>query len=163
MIFHLNESVSFLYLIWLNMLIIHDVTLTFFIMSELHNFTSWINSVVCLWILYVMSWSNPVICYIHIIIVFFMYNCVPWMSLLVYVFVMHNFVRMTFNIIFGSGHEHLCKNDYPDYYRFLSCTFMYDWLSRLLWVFVMHIFVRMTIHILLGFCHSRICKNYYPF
>ena len=50
-------------------------------------------SVVCLRILYVMSWSNLFMCYIHIIIRFFMENFVLWMFILVYDFVMHNFGR----------------------------------------------------------------------
>ena len=37
---NIQPSVLFVYLILLSVLIIHDVTLTFVIMSELHHFTS---------------------------------------------------------------------------------------------------------------------------
>ena len=106
-----------------------------------------------------------------------MYNFVLWMSVLVYVFVVHKFVRMTFNIISGFRHAHLFTNEYPDCFWFSSCTFLYKWLSYsfgfswckylyewlfiLVWVFVMHIFVRMTIHIILDFHHSHFCTNDY--
>ena len=66
-------------------------------------------------------------------------------------FFMHNFVRMTIHIIFCFWHAHLCTNEYPYYYRYSSCTSMYELLSIFFWVFVMHIFVQMTTHIILGF------------
>ena len=70
MIFHHNGSISCLYLIWLSVLNIYDVTLTAVIVIELHHFMSWFYPVIYIWILYVMSWFNPVVCYIHIIIRF---------------------------------------------------------------------------------------------
>ena len=112
MIFHRNESISCLYLIWLSVLIIHDVTLALVIMSELHHFTSWFNLVVCLWILHVMSWFNPVMFYNHIIILFVMYKLV-W---------------LTVHIIICFCHAQLCMNDYAYYYSALSCTNLYEWL-----------------------------------
>ena len=130
------------------MLIIHDVTLIFVILSELHHFTSWINSVVC----------------------FVMYNFVLWMSILTYVFVwvfvMHIFVRMTIHIPMGFCHVHLCTNDYPYYYcmgfrhahlctndypcsyGFSSCTSLYEWLS---------------ISLCMGFRHAHFCTNDNPY
>ena len=63
--FHPNESVLWMYIIWLSVLIIHYVTLTLLIMSELCHFTSWINLVVCLWTLYIMRWFNPDMCSIN--------------------------------------------------------------------------------------------------
>ena len=147
MIFHWNESASCLYLMWLNLLIIHDVTLTFVIMSELHHFTSWIKSVVCLWLLYVMSWSNPVVCYIHIIIRFCHVQ----------------FCTLNVHISICFCLEQLCTNDFQYYFWFSSCTSLYKWPSRLLWVFVMNIFVRMTIRLFLCFCHAHLCTNDYPY
>ena len=41
-IFHRNESILYLYLIWLSVLIIHDVKFTAVIMSELHRFYEFI-------------------------------------------------------------------------------------------------------------------------
>ena len=64
-------------------------------------------------------------------------------------FVMHIFVRMTFNILMGFRHVHVCTNDYP---------FPYDL------VFVVHISVRMTIHFFwMGFRHAHFCTNDYHF
>ena len=127
-------------------------------MSELHHFTSWFNSVVFLWILYVMSWSNPVMYYIHIIIRFchvqFCTNECPYYFW---------FSSCTIHVIMVFRHAHLCTNDYPCYYRFLSYTSLYQWLSMLLWVFVMHISVWMTIHILMCFCNAHLCTNEYPY
>ena len=154
------------------MLIIHDFTLTFVIMSEIHHFMSQINSVVC--------FCHEQFCTLNI-------------------FFMHNFVWMTFNIIIDFRHAHIFTNDYPYsfgfsactflyewlfilfLYGFSSCTFLYEWLSIFLCVFVIHIFlrmtihiilvyvfvmlvfVRMTIHILMGFRHVHVCTNDYPF
>ena len=67
---------------------------------------------------------------------------------------MHNFVGLN---------SHICTNDYQYYYRFLSCTSVYEWLSIFFWVFVMHISVRMIIHILIGFCHAHLFTNDYPY
>ena len=67
----------------------------------------------------------------------------------VWVFVMHNFVRMTINILMGFRHVHVCTNDYP-----FPCA----------WVFVMHISVQMTIHLFwIGFRHAHFCTNDYHF
>ena len=162
-IFHRNESVSCLYLIWLIMLIVHNVTLTFVIMSELYHFTSWFNSVVCLWILYVMSWFNPDMCYIHIIICFCHVQFCTMTAHISICFDMHNFVWVTMHIIFGFLHANLCTNDLPYYYRFLSFTSLYEWLLIFLGVFVTHIVVLKTIHIIMGFRHAHICKNDYPY
>ena len=75
--------------------------------------------------------------------------------------VMHISVRMTIHILLGFHHAHLCTNEYPYYFRFPSCTSLYEWLSILLWAFVMHIFIRMTVHIIMGFCHAYLCTNDY--
>ena len=50
--------------------IVHDIILTLVIISELHHFTRWFNSVVCLWILGVMIWLTQ-ICVIFTIIISF--------------------------------------------------------------------------------------------
>ena len=137
------------------MLIINDVTLTFVIFSELHHFTSWIDSIVC----------------------FVIYNFVLWKSILTYVFVwvfvMYIFVRMTFHIIMGFRHVHVCTNDYPFpcvwvffmhiFYEWLSISFewvfvmymLYEWLiHNFEWNVVFYISVRMTIFSFWGFWHS---------
>ena len=153
---------SCLYLIWLNMLIIHDVTLTFVILSETSSFLRVeINSVVC----------------------FVMYNFLLLTYVFVWVFVMHIFVRMTIHILMGFRHVHVCTNDYPYYFcmgfrhahlftndhpfshGFSSCTCLYEWLFiPVVWVFVMHISVQMTIHFFwMGFRHEYICTNDYLF
>ena len=82
-----------------------------------------------------------------------------WLSLLVYVFDMHNFLQMTIHIIFDFCHAHLCTNDYSYYFWILSCTSLSEWLSILFLVFIMHISVRITIHIIIGFCHAHLCTN----
>ena len=146
-IFHWNESVSCVYLIWLSVWIIHDVTLTLVIISELHNFKSWINLVVFLWILYVMIWSNPVMCYIHNIIHF----CHVQLCTL----------NVRISIFFC--HAQLWTNDIQYYYRFSSCTSLYKWISIFFWIFVMHISVRMTFNILLDSCHAHLCTNDYSY
>ena len=74
-----------------------------------------------------------------------MYNLVQMSVHISICFVMHNFVRMTMYNIIDFRHAHLCMNDYPYSFRFLSWTSLYEWLSRLLGVFVMHISVRMNI------------------
>ena len=43
------------------------------------------------------------------------------LSILVYVFVMHNYVRMTMHIIIGLCHAHLCTNDYFIFNFFPMC------------------------------------------
>ena len=60
--FYRTESISCLYFILLSVLIIYDVTLTAVIMSELHHFNSWINSVICLMKVYVKSSFYPFMC-----------------------------------------------------------------------------------------------------
>ena len=146
MIFHRNESVSCLYLIWLNVLIIYDVTLTFVIMSGLHHFASWINSVVCLWILYVMSWSNPVMCYIHIITGFcHVQFCTLTVHISIYFchaqlctndfqydyrfFVMYISVQMTIYILLDFRDTHVCTDNFQYSLGFSSCASLYEWLS----------------------------------
>ena len=111
------------------------------------SFPSWMNSVVCLWILYVMSRSNPVICYIHIITRFCHVQCCT--------------LNVHSSIYFC--HAPLSTNDLQYYFWFLSCTSLYKWLSILFLVFVMQIFVWMTIHIVIGFCHAHIYTNDYPY
>ena len=73
-----------------------------------------------------------------------------WLSICLWVFVMHISVRMTIHIILmGFCHVHVCTNDYP-----FPCV----------WVFVMHIPVRMTINFFsMGFRHAHLCTNDYPF
>ena len=106
-----------------------------------------INLVVCLWILYVMSWFNPDMCYIHIIIRFyhvqFCTNECPYYYMFCY--------------------AQLCTNDYAYYSWFSSWKYLYEWLSIFLWVLVMRIFVRMTILIIKGFCHTPLCVKNYPY
>ena len=131
------------------MLIIHDVTSTFVILSEFRHFTSWIISVLC----------------------FFMYNIVLWMSILTYffvwVFVMHSFVRMTIHILMGFCHVHVCTNDYP-----FPCGWffvMHSSVRRTIHFFWMgfrhvHVSVQMTtISFWMNFCHARFCANDYLF
>ena len=152
MIFNLNESISCLYLISLGVLIIYDFTLTLVIMSELHHFTIWFNPVICLWLFYVISWFNPDIFYMHILIVFFSCtNLYGWLAILVYCFIMHNSVRTNINIIIGFCHAHLCTNDYPFYFWFSSWTSLHEWLSLFIY-FVMHMLVRMTLHTIVSRC-----------
>ena len=123
------------------------------IISELYHFTSWVNSVACLWILYVMSWLNPDIRYIHIVIRFcqftFLYkwlsilllyvlsctNLYEWLCILFLVFVMRISVRMTIHIII----DFRIDDD------------------------MIHISVLMTIHILLGYRNAHMCTNDYPY
>ena len=71
---------------------------------------------------------------------------------------MHISVRMTIRIILDFCHAYFCTNDYPYYFRFWSCTSLYEWLSMLFLVFVMHISIRMTIH---WFFHAHLCTNDY--
>ena len=90
-----------------------------------------------------------------------------WLSILLWVFIMYIFVRMTINIILvwffvmyisvrmtihilmGFRHVHVCTNDYP-----FPCG----------WVFVMHISAQMTtISFWMGFCHVNFCMNDYHF
>ena len=71
-------------------------------MSKLHHFMSWINPVICLWILYVMILFNPVMCYMHIILCFVVYN----------------YVQMTFHISICFCHAQLYMND-----RFIPNSF----------------------------------------
>ena len=104
------------------------------------------------------------ICVIFILsYVFVVYNYLQMTVHISLCFVMHNSVQMTVHIIFGFCHAHLCTNDYPYYFWFLSCTSLWEWLSILFLVFVVHIFVRMTIHIIFGFCHAHLCTNDYPY
>ena len=70
-----------------------------------------------------------------------------WLSIFVWIFVMHIYVRMTIHIVFDFCHAHLRTNEYSYYYS----------------VSVMHISVRMNIHIILCFCHAHLCTNYYPY
>ena len=102
-----------------------------------------------------------------------------WLFILVYVFVIHNSLRMTIHIIFGFCHEQLCMNDYPYYFcftsrtylykwlsilfLFLSCTSLYEWVSIIFLVFVMHISVRMSINNIFGFRHAHLCSTDYPY
>ena len=130
------------------MLIIHDVTLTFVIFSETWSFyrLKWTQ-------LYILSCTKLYFeCpYYHMFLYgFSSCTCLyEWLYILVWVFVMHMFVRMTIHIIV---------------YGFSSCTFLYKWLSITFeWVFEMYMFVRMTIHSLMGFRHAHFCTNYYPF
>ena len=51
-------------------------------------------------------------CYIHVIIQFFLYNSVQMNTILSLIFVMHISISMTIHIIFGFRHEHLCTNNY---------------------------------------------------
>ena len=71
-----------------------------------------------------------------------------WLSIFLWFFVMHIFVRMTIHFLV---------------YGFLSCTFLYEWLSiSFEWFFVMHISVRMTaISFWMGFCYAHFCTNDY--
>ena len=67
--------------------------------------------------------------------------------IIVWVFVMHIFVRMTIHILIGFCRVHVCTNYYP-----FPCV----------WVFVMHISVRMTtISFCMGFRYAHLCKNDY--
>ena len=121
-----------------------------------------------LWVNFIIFWVELTrltrLCFIFILLyVFVMYNFIFWMSILVYVFVLNNFVLMTFNIIIDFYHAHLCTNEYPYPFGFLSCTSLYKWLSVYFWIFLMHISVRMIIHILLYFCHAHLCMNDYRF
>ena len=116
-----------MYIIWLSVLIIHAVTLTLVIMSELHNFTSSFNLVICLWILYVMSWFNPVICYTHIIIRFF--HVQLFTNEYPYYFRFSSFTSLyewLSIFLLDFIHARLGMNDYPLF-------------------FVMHVFVRITV------------------
>ena len=70
-------------------------------------------------------------------------------------------INISFCMVFR--HVHVCTNDYPYSYGFLSCTCLHEWLSIFLWVFVMYMFVRMTIHIIMSFCHVHVCTNDYPY
>ena len=123
------------------MLIILDVTLNFINMSELHHYTSWINSVVCFCRVQFRTLN------VHIRICFctgfhhahLCTNDYPYYSCM------------------GFRHAHLCTNEYPYSYGFSSCTFLYkwqsifflygfssckflyEWLSVFIWVFVMNI------------------------
>ena len=83
-----------------------------------------------------------------------------WLSILLWVFVMHIFVRMNIHILVVFCHAHLCTNAYPYCYGFLSCTFCTNDYPYL--VFVIHMFVRMTIQIIMVFCHAHLCtKDYF--
>ena len=134
-----------------------------------------------------MTWSNPVMCYIHIIIRF----ChVQFCTLNVHIsicfcmgFCHAHFCTNDYPYYscMGFRHAHFCTNDYPYSYGFSSCTSLYEWLSILflygfssctslyewlsifLWIFVMHIFVWMTIHIIMGFHHAHLFPNDYPY
>ena len=66
----------------------------------------------------------------------------------VWVFVMHIFLRMTIHILMYFRHVHVCTNDYPYFYGFLSCTCLYEWLS---------------IFLCMGFHYAHFCTNDYPF
>ena len=63
-------------------------------MSKLHHFTSWFNPVLCLWILYCMSWLSRL--------------CVK--CILFHVFVLCNSVRITVHISICFCPEQLCTN-----------------------------------------------------
>ena len=98
-----------------------------------------------------------------------------WLSILLYVFVMHISVRMTIHnildsvihisvrttihIIIGFRTAHLFTKDYAYSYWFLSC----EWLWIFLLVFVMHILLRRTIHISIRFRHAHLYTNDYPY
>ena len=136
---HRNESVPCLYLIWLNMLIIHDVTLTLVIFSETSSFYE-----LKLTRLYVLSCTNLYFeCPYYYMFLYGFSSCTclyEWLSIFLWVFVVYMFVRMTIHInLMGFRHVHVCTNDYP-----FPCE----------WVFVMHIPVRMTIYFFwMGFRH----------
>ena len=78
------------------------------------------------------------------------------------VFVIHISIWMTNRVNIGFCIAHICTNDYPCYYRFSLCTFLYEWLSMLLWIFAVHISVQMTIHVLIDFCRAYFCTNDHP-
>ena len=72
-----------------------------------------------------------------------------WLSIFLWVFVMHISVRMTIHFFLNG---------------FSSCTFLYEWLSIFWWIFVMHISVRMTtISFSMGFGHAHFFMNDYHF
>ena len=48
-------------------------------------------------------------------------------SILLWVFVMYNYVQMTIHISICICHAQLCMNDYAYNYRLLSCTTLYKW------------------------------------
>ena len=108
------------------MLIIHDVTLTFVIMSELHHFTSWITSVV--------YFLHAHLCTNDFKYSFWFFSCTSlyeWISIFFWIFVMYYSVPMTLNSLLDFCHTLLCMNDYPYSFRFSSCTSLYEWLSIL--------------------------------
>ena len=84
-----------------------------------------------------------------------------WISIFLWVFIVHIFVQRNIHIIMGFCHAHLCTNAYPYYYGFSLCTYFYVWLSILKWFFFMHIFVQTTIHVIMGFRHTHLCTNDY--
>ena len=98
-----------------------------------------------------------------LVYVFVMHNSVRMTIHIILVFVMHSSVQMTIHIIFGFRHAHLCKNDYPYYFWLYSCTYLYKLRSILFLVFVMHISVQMTILIIFSFRHAHVCTNNYPY
>ena len=87
------------------------------------SFTSWFNSVICLWILCVISWLTR-LCVIFIsLYVFFMHNSV-WMTFRIGTFfVVHNSVLMNIHIITGFYHARLCTNSYwiPNFFPMRFC------------------------------------------
>ena len=72
------------------------------------------------------------------------------------------------NICFCMGfrHAHLCTNDYPYSYGFLSCTFLYE---RLCIIFLngfsscTFLYKWLSIFLCMGVRHAHFCTNDYPF
>ena len=107
--------------------------------------------------------------WLSIFLFVFVMHIFVWMTIniiLEWVFVMHNFVQMTIHILMGFRHVHLCTNDYPYY----SCTgfrhvhfctndypYSYGFSS------CTSLYKWLSISLCMGFRHAHFCTNDYPF